>query len=77
MKRTLVALWSLAGTGPWAGAFTLVGYQFAASFESAADLVTGVTLAAATVVTATLVVRHHRRGRGPGLGPHLPLGHGV
>lgn len=76
MKQGPIALWNLAGTGLWAGTLTLVGHQFASSFGTAADLVTGVMLAAAAVVTATLVVRRYRRGRGPGLGRHVPIGHG-
>jgi membrane-associated protein len=49
--------WSIIGTGVWATAFTLVGYLFHESFESAADTLAHGALALAVVVTAALLVR--------------------
>lgn len=55
--------YSLLGTGPYAGAFTLVGYAFARSFADAATTVSGVTLAAALLLGLVLVTRGRRRRR--------------
>jgi membrane-associated protein len=49
--------WSILGTGLWAAAFTLVGYIFHESFESAADTLAHGALALAVVVTAGLLIR--------------------
>jgi membrane-associated protein len=49
--------WSLAGTCVWATAFTMVGYLFHESFESAADTLAHGALALAVVVTIALVAR--------------------
>jgi membrane-associated protein len=54
--RTFVP-WSIIGTGVWATAFTLVGYIFHESFESAADTLAHGALALAVVVTAGLLIR--------------------
>jgi membrane-associated protein len=58
--------WSLIGTAVWATAFTLVGYLFHESFESAADTLARGALALAVLVTTALLVRAlvlRRRGR--------------
>ena len=55
--------WSLLGTLAWASAFTLVGYAFHASFESAAHLVTHVLFGAAVVAALVLAWRAHRLQR--------------
>jgi membrane-associated protein len=49
--------WSLIGTAVWATAFTLVGYLFHESFESAADTLARGALALAVLVTTALLVR--------------------
>jgi membrane protein DedA with SNARE-associated domain len=54
--------WSLAGTGLWALSFTLVGYAFAASFESATGVVTAVMVAIAAAVAAAWLLHARRRG---------------
>jgi membrane protein DedA with SNARE-associated domain len=58
--------WSLLGTAAWATAFTLVGYAFHASFESAAGALTHGALAAAVLAAAALGLREYRRARRPG-----------
>ena len=63
MRYRDLALWSLAGSGGWAIAFTLVGYQFADAVESASRQTSLVLLALAGVVAARLVLRHRRRTR--------------
>ena len=53
--------WSLLGTAVWAATFTLIGYAFHQSFDSAANLVTQGALGFAVVATVVLVWRAHRR----------------
>jgi len=48
--------YSAAGTLIWATTFTLVGYAFADSFESAGELVTRIVMAAAVLAGAALSV---------------------
>ena len=48
--------YSLAGTLLWAATFTLVGYAFAGSFESAGELVTRIVMIGAVLIGAALVV---------------------
>ena len=55
--------WSLLGTLAWASTFTLVGYAFHESFESAAHLVTHVLFGAAVVAALGLAWRAHRLQR--------------
>jgi membrane-associated protein len=55
--------WSLLGTLAWASAFTLVGYAFHESFESAAHLVTHALFGAAVVAALALAWRAHRLQR--------------
>jgi membrane-associated protein len=55
--------WSLLGTLAWASAFTLVGYVFSESFESAARLVTHAMFGAAVVAALVLAWRAHRLQR--------------
>jgi membrane-associated protein len=55
--------WSLLGTLAWASAFTLVGYVFSESFESAAHLVTHAMFGAALVAAVVLAWRAHRLQR--------------
>jgi len=55
--------WSLLGTLVWASAFTLVGYAFHESFESAAHLVTHALFGAAVVAALVLAWRAHRLQR--------------
>jgi membrane-associated protein len=55
--------WSLLGTLAWASAFTLVGYAFHESFESAAQLVTHVLFGAAVAAALVLAWRAHRLQR--------------
>jgi membrane-associated protein len=58
--------WSILGTGLWATAFTMVGYVFHESFESAADTLAHGALALAVIVTVGLVIRayvQHRRAK--------------
>ena len=54
--RTFVP-WSVFGTGVWATAFTVVGYVFHESFESAADTLAHAALALAVVATVALLAR--------------------
>ena len=63
MRYRDLAPWSLAGSGAWAIAFTLVGYQFADAVESASRRTSLVLLAVAGVVAMLLVLRHRRRTR--------------
>jgi membrane-associated protein len=49
--------WSLAGTLVWTTAFTLVGYAFHQSFETAAKALSHGALAAAVLVAGALLVR--------------------
>ena len=58
--------YSAAGTLIWATPFTLVGYVFADSFESAGELVTRIVMLAAVLVgavLATAAVLKKRRSR--------------
>jgi membrane-associated protein len=55
--------WSLLGTAAWGSAFTLVGYAFHESFESAAHLLTHGMFAAAVVAALVLAFRAHRLQR--------------
>ena len=55
--------WSLVGTLAWSALFTLVGYAFSHSFESAASTVTHAALGGALLAAGALVVRAHLRGR--------------
>jgi len=59
--------YSAAGTLIWATTFTLVGYAFADSFETAGETVTRIVMVAAVTVGAALLasaaVRRHHRGR--------------
>jgi membrane-associated protein len=58
--------WSILGTGLWATAFTMVGYVFHESFESAADTLAHGALALAVIVTVGLMIRayvQHRRAK--------------
>ncbi len=57
--------YSLAGTLIWAATFTLVGYAFAGSFETAGELVTRIVMIAAVLIGAGLVAAAAlRRARG-------------
>lgn len=62
--------WSLAGTGLWALTFSLVGYAFAASFESLTGIVGAIGATLAAVVVAALL--HRARRRAPVHGDDLP-----
>ena len=55
------APWSFAGTGLWALTFTLVGYAFAASFESATGVVGAAMALIAAVVAAAWIGHAHRQ----------------
>ena len=55
--------WSLLGTLAWSALFTLVGYAFSHSFESAASTVSHAALGGAVLAAVALVVRAHLRGR--------------
>jgi membrane-associated protein len=55
--------WSLLGTLVWASAFTLVGYAFHESFQSAAHLLTHALFGAAVVAALVLAWRAHRLQR--------------
>jgi membrane-associated protein len=55
--------WSLLGTLAWGSAFTLVGYAFNESFESAAHLLTHAMFGAAVVAALVLAWRAHRLQR--------------
>jgi membrane protein DedA with SNARE-associated domain len=63
MRYRDLAPWSLAGSGAWAFAFTLVGYQFAGAVESASRRTSLVLAAVAAAVAVLLVLRHDRRAR--------------
>ena len=63
MRYRDLAPWSLAGSGAWAFAFTLVGHQFAGAVESASRRTSLVMAAVAAVVAVLLVSRHRRRAR--------------
>jgi membrane protein DedA with SNARE-associated domain len=63
MRYRDLAPWSLAGSGVWAFAFTIVGFQFAGAVESASRSTSLVLAAVAGVVAALLVIRHRRRTR--------------
>jgi membrane-associated protein len=54
--------YSAVGALAWAAAFTLVGYGFAGSFESAGDTAARIALAAALVAAAALVLVARLRG---------------
>jgi membrane protein DedA with SNARE-associated domain len=55
--------WSLIGTAAWATTFTLVGFAFHRSFQTAADTLTHGALAVAVLAAAGLAWRAHRRAR--------------
>lgn len=63
MRYRDLAPWSLAGSGAWAIAFTLVGYQFAGAVESASGRTSLVLLAVAVTVVMLLVLWRRRRTR--------------
>jgi membrane protein DedA with SNARE-associated domain len=63
MRYRDLAPWSFAGSGVWAIAFTLVGFQFAGAVESASRRTSLVLLGVAALVAAVLVLRHRRRTR--------------
>src|SRR5918998_256353 len=63
MRYRDLAPWSLAGSGVWAVAFTLVGYQFAGAVESASRRTSLVLAAVAAVIALLLLLRHRRRAR--------------
>ena len=63
MRYRDLAPWSLAGSGVWAVAFTLVGYQFAGAVESASRRTSLVLAAAAAVIALLFLLRHRRRAR--------------
>ena len=58
-----LAPWSLAGSGVWAVAFTLVGFHFAGAVESASRQTSLVLAVVAALLAAVLVLRHRRRAR--------------
>jgi membrane protein DedA with SNARE-associated domain len=51
------------GTFAWASAFTLVGYAFHESFESATHLLTHILFGGAVVAALVLAFRQHRLQR--------------
>jgi membrane-associated protein len=55
--------WSVLGTMVWASAFTLVGFVFAESFSSAANVLTYGAFGLATLAALVLIARAHRRAR--------------
>ncbi len=55
--------WSLLGTLAWGSAFTLIGYAFHESFQSAAHLVTHAMFGAAVAAALVLAWRAHRLQR--------------
>jgi membrane protein DedA with SNARE-associated domain len=63
MRYRDLAPWSLAGSGVWAFAFTLVGFQFAGAVESASRRTSLVLAAVAAVAAVFLVLRQRRRAR--------------
>jgi membrane protein DedA with SNARE-associated domain len=63
MRYRDLAPWSLAGSGAWAFAFTLVGFQFAGAIESASRRTSLVLAAVAAIVAVLFMVRHRRRAR--------------
>jgi membrane protein DedA with SNARE-associated domain len=63
MRYRELAPWSLVGSGVWAFAFTLVGFQFAGAIESASRRTSLVLAAIAAVVAALLLLRHRRQSR--------------
>ena len=63
MRYRELAPWSFGGSGAWAVAFTLVGYQFAGAVESASRRTSLVLAAAAVVVAGFLLLRHRRQAR--------------
>lgn len=64
-----LAPWSLAGSGIWAIAFTLVGFRFAGAVESASRQTSLALAAVAVLVAAVLALRHRRRTRIPAPSP--------
>jgi membrane protein DedA with SNARE-associated domain len=73
MRYRDLAPWSLAGSGAWGFAFTLVGFQFAGAVESASRRTSLVLAAVAAVVAVLLLLRHRRRARiATQPIPHLP-----
>jgi membrane protein DedA with SNARE-associated domain len=65
MRYRDLAPWSLAGSGAWAFAFTLVGFQFAGAVESASRQTSLALAGAAALMAALLVLRNRRRTRIP------------
>jgi membrane protein DedA with SNARE-associated domain len=63
MRYRDLALWSFAGSGLWAFAFTLVGFEFAGAVESASRRTSLVLAAVAAVVGLLFLLRHRRRSR--------------
>jgi len=63
MRYRDLAPWSLAGSGVWAFAFTLVGFQFAGAVESASRQTSLALAIVAVVVAAVLILRHRRSAR--------------
>jgi membrane-associated protein len=61
MRLRAFVPWSLIGTALWAATFTLVGYAFHESFESASKSLTQGLLGAALLAAAVIGWRHHRR----------------
>ena len=63
MRYRDLAPWSLAGSGIWAFAFTLVGFQFAGAVESPSRRTSFVLAVIAAGIGLLLVLRHRRRAR--------------
>ena len=63
MRYRDLAPWSLAGSGAWAFAFTLVGFKFAGAVESASRRTSLALAAIAAVVAVLLVLRHRGRAQ--------------
>ena len=70
--------YSLVGALGWAATFTMVGYAFASSFESAGESATRIALGAAVVVALVLLLVALSRRSRPGRGqePHRDQGRG-
>jgi membrane protein DedA with SNARE-associated domain len=63
MRYRDLAPWSLAGSGAWSFAFTLVGFHFAGAVESASRQTSLVLAMVAAVAAVFVVIRHRRRAR--------------
>ncbi|HEY6778943.1 MAG TPA: DedA family protein [Thermoleophilaceae bacterium] len=65
--------YSLVGALGWAATFTVVGYVFASSFESAGEAAARIALGGAVLVAVALVLvaRRRRPGRADAPGPNL------